>query len=103
MSGLVNFTLDSSGTTNSAVLVLHAGAGAGCGDRTLTGQTFTIQSLNADGSGTANLTCGTGCGWEFNIQVSRQRSENRPHIFNMVDVDPANPGNFAEGSAIRQH
>ena len=97
MSGLVNFILDSAGTTNSAVLVTHAGFAPGCGDRTLTGQTFTIQSLNPDGSGTAGLTCGTGCGWVFRIQVARD-----DEIFNMVDVEPTNPGNFVEGSAIRQ-
>ena len=103
-AGLVNFTLDSTGTTNSAVLVFHSGPGEGCGDSTLTGQTFTIKSLNADGSGTANLSCGPDCGWEFNIQVSRSIIRGaKPDIFNLVDVDPENPGNFVEGSAIRQH
>jgi hypothetical protein len=95
-SGLVNFTLDSTGNTNSATLVGHAGAGPGCGDSTTT-QTFTIHTLNPNGSGTAGLTCGVGCGWEFTIQVDRQRS-----MFNLVDVDPANPGNFVAGTAIRQ-
>lgn len=95
-SGLVNFTLDSTGSTHSATLVFHSGFGPGCGDSTST-QTFTIQTLNPDGSGTANLSCGSGCGWEFNIQVDRHRS-----IFNLVDVDPMNPGNFVAGTAIRQ-
>lgn len=95
-SGLVNFTLDATGSTNSATLVFHSGAGPGCGDTTSM-QTFTIQTLNSDGSGTANLSCGAGCGWEFNIQVDRHRS-----TFNLVDVDPANPGNFVAGTAIRQ-
>lgn len=95
-SGLVNFTLDSNGSTHSATLVFHSGFGPGCGDSTST-QTFTIQTLNPDGSGTANLSCGSGCGWEFTIQVDRHRS-----IFNLVDVDPMNPGNFVAGTAIRQ-
>lgn len=95
-SGLVNFTLDATGSTNSATLVGHAGSGPGCGDQTTT-QTFTIHTLNPNGSGTAGLTCGPGCGWEFTIQVDRQRS-----IFNLVDVDPMNPGNFVAGTAIRQ-
>jgi hypothetical protein len=43
------------------------------------------------------LTCGVGCGWEFNIQVDRQRT-----MFNLVDVDPMNPNNFVAGTAIRQ-
>ncbi|HEX8882142.1 MAG TPA: hypothetical protein VF749_19000 [Candidatus Acidoferrum sp.] len=53
--------------------------------------------LNANGSGTAGLICGVGGGCEFAIQVDRQRS-----MFNLVDVDPANPGNFVAGTAIRQ-
>jgi hypothetical protein len=93
-SGLVNFTLDSNGTTNTGKLVFHT---AGCGDSILSNQTFTVQTLNPDGSGTANLSCGAGCGWEFNIQVDRDRN-----IFNLTDVDPANPGNFVAGTAIRQ-
>jgi hypothetical protein len=56
-----------------------------------------IQTLKRDGSGTANLSCGVGCGWEFTIQVDRHGT-----IFNLVDVDPANPGNFVAGTAIRQ-
>jgi hypothetical protein len=95
-SGLVNFTLDATGTTHAATLVGHAGAGPGCGDQTTT-QTFEIHSLNPDGSGTAGLTCGVGCGWEFTIQVDRHRT-----MFNLVDIDPANPGNFVAGTAIRQ-
>src|SRR5882724_9257207 len=49
-----------------------AGVGTGnlvthgqCGDSTLTGQTFTIKTLATNGSGTAGLTCGVGCGWTF--------------------------------------
>lgn len=94
-SGLVNFTLDSTGTTHSATLVFHSG----CGDTTTSTEAFTIKSLNPNGSGTAGLTCNNqvGCGWELNIQVDRQRS-----MFNMVDVNPANPNNYVAGTAIRQ-
>jgi hypothetical protein len=92
-SGLVNFTLDSNGTTNSARLDFHGA----CGNSITNNQTFTVQTLNLDGSGTAGLSCGVGCGWEFNIQVDRDRN-----IFNLTDVDPANPGNFVAGTAIRQ-
>jgi hypothetical protein len=95
-SGLVNFTLDSTGSTHSATLVFHSGAGPGCGD-SKSSQTFTIQTLNRNGSGTAGLSCGVGCGWEFNIQVDRHGT-----MFNLVDVDPNNPNNFVEGTAIRQ-
>jgi hypothetical protein len=95
-SALLNFTLDNTGTTHSAKLVFHSGAGPGCGDSTTT-QTFTIQTLKPDGSGTAGLTCGAGCGWEFNIQVDRDRN-----MFNLVDAYPLNPNNFVAGTAIRQ-
>jgi len=92
-SMLVNVTLNSvgSGTVNSV------GHTAGCGNGQSSGNPFAIETLNADGSGTANLSCGAGCGWEFNIQVDRNRQ-----IFNLVDVFTANPGNFLEGTAIRQ-
>jgi hypothetical protein len=56
-----------------------------------------VQSLNTNGSGTANLTCGSSCGWNLNIQVSPDRS-----TFNLIDVSAANPGNFIEGVAIHQ-
>ncbi|MBV9103233.1 MAG: hypothetical protein JO060_06555 [Candidatus Eremiobacteraeota bacterium] len=83
-------TLNSSGS-GTANEVQHTSA---CGD--LTGSApFAIVSLNANGSGTAHLSCGSGCGWDFNIQVSRNRQE-----FNLVDV--TNPGNYFEGIAIRQ-
>jgi hypothetical protein len=92
-SMLVDVTLNGagSGTVNTV------GHTAGCADGQSTGNRFVIQTLNANGEGTANLSCGAGCGWEFNIQVDRSRQ-----IFNLVDVDPANPGNFLEGTAIRQ-
>jgi hypothetical protein len=88
-----NFTLNGSATTNNATLVTHGG----CGDSTVTGQTFTVNTLNANGSGTAGLSCGTGCGWTFNIQVSADRS-----TFNLVDVSTANPNNYIAGTAVHQ-
>jgi len=95
-SMLVNVTLDSKGT-GSATTTYHTGLSPSCHDNTATNLPFTIQSLNPNGSGTAGLSCGPGCGWQFNIQVSPFRS-----TFNLVDVDPANPNNFLQGSAIRQ-
>ena len=87
----LNLNGSGSGTAN---ITSHT---SGCGDSTNTGQTFTVITLNANGSGTANLTCGAGCGWNFDIQVSPERS-----LFSVVDVSPANPGNFLEGVAIHQ-
>ena len=93
-SMLVTFTLNANGVATNATTIGHT---SGCGDGTSTGNTFTIQSLNANGSGTANLTCGAGCGWNLNIQVSPDRS-----TFNVVDVSPANLGNFIIGEAVHQ-
>jgi hypothetical protein len=93
MSILVNFTLNSAGSAANATLVSHSG----CGTSTTTGQTFTISSLGQNGSGSANLSCGVGCCWNLRIQVSSDRS-----IFNLVDVDANNPGNYVQGVAIHQ-
>ena len=92
---LYTFTLNASGSSSDVTGTYHT---AGCGDGTSSGNTFTILSLNPDGSGTAGLSCGTGCGWNLNIQVSPDRSK-----FNVIDVSPANPGNFIEGVAIHQY
>lgn len=92
-SALVNFTLNGSGVATNANLVIHGA----CGDSTITGQTFTISSLTPNGSGTASLSCGTGCGWGFNIQVASDRA-----VFNLVDVLSQNPNNFVQGTAIHQ-
>jgi hypothetical protein len=91
---LYTFTLNSSGSSFNVAGTSHT---AGCGDGSSSGQSFTIQSLNSNGSGTANLTCGTGCGWNLTIQVSPDRS-----TFNVIDVSPANPGNYIEGVAVHQ-
>jgi len=92
-SMLVNVTLNNAGLGTNAILTTHGE----CGDSTLSDQTFQVLSLASNGSGTANLSCGPGCGWNFTIQVSPDRS-----IFNLVDVDPANPGNFLGGVAIHR-
>ena len=58
---------------------------------------FAISGLNADGSGTATVDCGSGCGFTFSIQVSSDRS-----MFNLVSVSPADAGDFLAGVAIRR-
>jgi len=91
-------------STELATITLNAtGAGTGslqthgqCGDSTVTGQTFTITSLKANGSGTAGLSCGASCGWTFTIQVSPDRST-------MTLVDLTDVGNnFLSGVGIHQ-
>jgi hypothetical protein len=89
----VTLNLNTAGT-GTANITAHT---AGCGDTVNNGQTFTVQTLNANGSGTANLSCGPGCGWNLDIQVSPDRT-----TFTAVDVSSANPGNFIEGVAIHQ-
>jgi len=87
-----NFVLNGTGT-GTATVTTHAQ----CGDSVLTGQSFTVLTLSPNGSGTANLSCGTGCGWDFNIQVAPDRS-----TFSLVDVSAANPGNYLAGVAVHQ-
>jgi hypothetical protein len=89
----VTFRLNASGV-GTARVQSHT---SGCGDLVTTGLPITILSLNADGSGTAGLSCGTGCGWALTIQVAPDKNE-----FSVVDVDPTNPGNYLEGIAIRR-
>jgi hypothetical protein len=100
-SMLVTFTLDSSGNATDAAITGHYvnGGNAFCIDGgTSSGNTFTINSLNSDGAGTAVLGCGSACGgWNFQIQVSRDGTE-----FNLVDVDPQNTNNLLQGVAILQ-
>lgn len=90
---LVKVTLNTAGSGSNATITTHGQ----CTDAITPGQTFQVLSLASNGSGTANLSCGAGCGWNFNIQVSPDRS-----MFNLVTVDPANPGNFLGGVAIHQ-
>jgi hypothetical protein len=86
----LTFNLNTSGTA-SANITSHSAA---CGDSTTT-EPFVITSLSPNGSGTANLSCGPGCGFNFDIQVSPDRS-----MFSLVDV--TDPNNFLEGVAIHQ-
>ena len=99
-SMLVTFTLNGSGVATNATITSHfAGGGSTtCVDGTVTtGQSFMVGTLNSNGSGTAGLSCGAGCGWAFDIQVTPDRAE-----FNVVDVSTANPHNLLVGSAIHQ-
>jgi hypothetical protein len=89
----ITFTLNGAGS-GPAAITSHT---SGCGNLMRSGQAFAVSSLNPNGSGTANLSCGPGCECKFDIQVSPDRS-----MFSVVDVSPANPGNFLEGVAIRQ-
>jgi hypothetical protein len=91
-TALVTFTLNASGVATNATEVSHS---AGCGDTTSTGNTFTVSSLAANGSGTAGLSCGASCGFTFRIQVAPDRS-----VFKLVDV--TDPNNFIGGVAIHQ-
>ena len=90
-TSLVTFNLNGSGV-GTATNKSHS---VGCGDTTTTGNTFTINSMTSNGSGTAGLTCGAGCGFTFSIQVAPDRS-----AFNLVDITDAN--NFLEGVAVHQ-
>lgn len=92
-AGIVYIDLGSNGvgTTTSR------GHSSGCPDGAGSPSQFIVQSLSPNGSGTANLGCGTGCGWQLIIQVSKNGE-----MFNYVDVDPANPGNYVEGTAVKQ-
>jgi hypothetical protein len=88
---VVTFTLNAAGS-GLATIQQHTSV---CGDGSGSNLPFQIQSLNADGSGTANLSCGTGCGWNFIIQVSKNSQ-----VFNLVDV--VDSKNYQEGTAIHQ-
>src|SRR5262249_943883 len=57
-SMLFNGKLSTTGVATGTLV----GSSAGCGSSTTT-ETFTIISLKPNGSGTAGLTCGAGCGW----------------------------------------
>lgn len=91
-SKLVTFTLNSGGVATDAVWSYHT---TGCGDATITGQTFEITTLNSDGSGTATLTIGGGVTLSFSIQVS-----GSGQVFNLVDITDS--GNYEEGTAVKQ-
>jgi hypothetical protein len=88
---LMTVNLDNTASGATGTLVGHGG----CGDSTLSNQSFTVNQLGVNGSGTANMSCGDGCGWNFKIQVAPDRS-----TFNLVDV--TDPGNYLVGTAVRQ-
>ena len=96
----VNFTLNSSGTATNATITSHLSGPntSTCIDGSVTtGQVFTVDTLSSNGSGTAGLSCGPGCGWGFEIQVSPDRG-----VVNLTDVDTANPFNTPTGTMIHQ-
>jgi hypothetical protein len=87
--------LDDTGTGKVLSSQSHT---AGCGDAISTTQVpFTISHLNADGSGTGNLSCGPGCGWNLIVQVSENGQ-----VLTAIDVDPVNPGNFVSIVAVKR-
>ena len=88
---VVDFTLNSSGT-GPATLHGHSG----CGNTTTSGQTFTVTTMNTNGSGTAGVSCGPACGFTFSIQVAPDRA-----VFNMADITDPIPNALA-GVAIHQ-
>jgi hypothetical protein len=90
----VTFVLNSAAHGNGTATIVAHGQ---CGDTTTSGLSFNVTSLNANGKGTAGLTCGAGCGWVLNIQVSKSAQ-----VFNLVDVEPTNPNNYIAGTAIHQ-
>jgi hypothetical protein len=89
-SMLFSGTLNSSGTSVGTLI-----GSSGCGLEKSSTQTFTIRSLDTNGSGTANLTCGSDCGWDFFIQVSPNTQ-----VFNLVDLDASD--NYLAGTAVKQ-
>jgi hypothetical protein len=93
-SMIVQFTLDSAGKGSGTATIVGHGQ---CGNYKTSGLDFNITSLNANGTGSANLSCGTACGWDLRIEVARSND-----VFNLVDVSPANPNNYIAGTAIKQ-
>lgn len=85
------FTLNSSGTATDVQYIYHT---ARCGNGTDTNQSFTITSLNLDGSGTAQLEV-KGTTTTYNIQVNQAAT-----IFNLVDVTDS--GQYHQGTALKQ-
>jgi hypothetical protein len=81
--GTIDLNASGSGAWNETT---HS---AGCGNVSAS-DPFTITSLNSNGSGTANYTCGSGCGFTFDIQVSPNHQE-----IAMVDITDANQYPFA--------
>ncbi len=87
------FTLSSEGKATDVTLTTHGQ----CEDLTQTGLTFEITSLSSTGGGSANLSCGEGCGWALDIEVAPGNN-----IFSVVDVSPGNPMNYLAGMAVKK-
>jgi hypothetical protein len=90
----VTFKMNAKGIATNASETSHT---SGCADTTSANNTFELQGSNTDGSGTATLTCGTGCTYNFNYQISPDRS-----TMVVVDVSPSDSGKFLMGKAIHQ-
>jgi hypothetical protein len=89
-------TVDLDATGFGMARIISSSTGCPPGDDPA--EPFQIFALNPDGSGTAGLSCGPGCGWSFTIQVP-QGSTN---LFTLVDVSPDNPNNVLVGTAARK-
>jgi hypothetical protein len=95
-TGCGKTSLQFTGTANAAgTAVGTLTSASGCGTSS-SSQTFTITSLNAQGTGTAALSCGPGCGWNFDIQVAANRQ-----LFNLVDVNNGG-ANVLAGTAVAE-
>ena len=86
---LFNGTMNSSGQATGTLI-----GNSGCGPSN-NSQTFTVNSLKSNGSGTAFLSCGEGCGWNLTIQVSPNEQ-----VIGLVDI--TDPGNYLAGTAVRR-
>jgi hypothetical protein len=87
----VTITLPASGIGTASI----QGHSTGCANSVTAGQTFKILTLGVNGQGTASLTCGVGCGWNFKIQVSADYDT-------MILSDQTDPVNTPTGTALRQ-
>jgi hypothetical protein len=94
VSAVASFKLNAKAAANSMTVVFHDECeGDGMDTETFT---FSVQTLNPDGSGTAKMVCaGNDCDLDFKIQVSPDRS-----TFSVVDV--SKEGAFFMGTAIHQ-
>ena len=91
-SALVTFTLNSSGVATNSTWQYHS---TSCGDGANTGLNFTIDTLNADGNGTATLNVSESSKITLTIQVSPNSQ-----VMNMVDITDAN--HYLAATAIKQ-
>jgi hypothetical protein len=87
-----NFKLNAKAIASKVTLAGHSCDGPGVPPLV---STFTVLTLNADGSGTANFHCGVSCDIPFNIQISPDRS-----FMSLVSVEGL--GDFWIGTGIPQ-